>query len=117
MANGAFDEKRQFTRVVSVNLVTYKHFDDAGEIDETSMGRTRNISEGGILLEVFKHYPLFSIIELQIAIGEKIITPRGRVVRLQELEGGKVEMGIKFVELAPEDRDAIVAYVATHDPV
>jgi len=95
---------------MSVNLVNYKHFDEAGEIDETAMGRTRNISKGGILLEVFNHYPLFSILEMQIALGEKVVNPRGRVVRLQELEGGQVEMGIKFIEVSPGDTETIDAF-------
>jgi c-di-GMP-binding flagellar brake protein YcgR len=95
---------------MSVNLVNYKHFDETGEIDETAMGRTRNISKGGILLEVFNHYPLLSILEMQIALGEKVVNPRGRVVRLQELEGGQVEMGIKFIEVSPADVEAINTY-------
>ncbi len=110
------DEKRAYTRVVSVNLVTYRHFDDSGDIDESSMGRTRNISEGGILLEVYKHYPLFSILELQIALCEEVINPRGRVVRLQELEGGLVEMGIKFIEISPRDSSLISDYVNKGQP-
>ncbi len=109
------DDRREHTRVVSVNLVTYKHFDDSGEIDESSMGRTRNISVGGILLEVYKHYPLFSIIDMQIALGERVVNPKGRVVRLQELEGGLVEMGVKFIEVSPSDSSALAAYLSHNE--
>ena len=99
------DERREFPRIVSVNLVSCKQIDDE-ETDE-SMGRTRNLSLGGMLLEVHKYYPLSSVIELQIALGESIVHPVGRVVRLQELAGNKVEMGIRFTELSEADRESL----------
>ena len=103
------DERREFPRIVSVNLVSCKQIDE-GDADE-SMGRTRNLSMGGMLLEVHKYYPLSSVIELQIALGEKIVRPVGRVVRLQELEGNMVEMGIKFTELSEADREALKEHI------
>ncbi|MHC4599079.1 MAG: PilZ domain-containing protein [Planctomycetota bacterium] len=103
------DERREFPRIVSVNLVSCKQIDE--EDPDESMGRTRNLSMGGMLLEVHKYYPLSSVIELQIALGEKIVTPVGRVVRLQELEGNKVEMGIKFTELSETDREMLKTHI------
>ncbi len=105
----AEDDRRQFPRIVSVNLVSCKEADSPD--GEESMGRTRNLSQGGILLEVHKYYPLSSVLDIQIALGEKIIQPAGRVVRLQELESDKVEMGIKFTELSEEDREALDGYI------
>jgi len=103
------DEKREYPRIVSVNLVSCKKIDD--EDADESMGRTRNLSLGGMLLEVHKYYPLSAVIELQIALGEKIVHPVGRVVRLQELEGNLVEMGIKFTELSEADREALKEHI------
>lgn len=105
------DDRREHPRVVSVNLVSCKQLDDAEESE--SMGRTRNLSMGGILLEVHNHFPLSATLNLQIALGEKIIRPTGRVVRLQELEGDRVEMGIKFTELSEEDRATLETHI--HD--
>ena len=103
------DERRTNPRIVSVNLVSCKPQDDfpGGE----RLGRTRNISIGGILLEVSQFYPLSSVIELHIALGEKILKPVGRVVRLQELEGNLVEMGVKFTEISQTDRENLKAYI------
>ncbi|MHC4777877.1 MAG: PilZ domain-containing protein [Planctomycetota bacterium] len=103
------DERREFPRIVSVNLVSCKQIDD--DDPDESMGRTRNLSMGGMLLEVHKYYPLSSVIELQIALGESIIRPVGRVVRLQELEGNMVEMGIKFTELSEADRSNLKTHI------
>ncbi len=81
------------------------------------LGRTRNVSQGGILLEVARAYPLSAVLDLRIALGEAIIAPKARVVRLQELAGDRVEMGLKFVELSAADRSAITAFVSTHPEI
>lgn len=103
------DDRRDSPRVVSVNLVSCKPQDEVA--GEQGLGRTRNLSQGGILLEVNQHYPLSAVLELQIALGEKIIRPVGRVVRLQELEGQQIEMGIKFTEMSEDDRQALDAHI------
>src|SRR5574341_446607 len=111
MDSGA--EKRTHTRVVSLNLVSYEAEEGAPGPEAEGIGRTRNLSEGGILLEVSKAYPLSAVIDLRIALGERIVHTRGRVVRLQELAGRRVEMGLKFVELSAEDLKLIREHVSS----
>ena len=109
-------------RVMALNLVSFEADSPPagarGPEDESGpregLGRTRNVSLGGVLLEVARSYPLSAVLDLRIALGEDIIAPKARVVRLQELAGDRVEMGLKFVELSPKDRDVIVAFVRTH---
>jgi hypothetical protein len=104
-------DRRENPRLISLNLVSAKPSDDAGGVE--SLGRTRNVSTGGILLEVNRSYPLSSTLQLQIALGDSIIRPVGRVVRLQELEGNQIEMGIKFTEISENDRDTLKKHIAS----
>jgi len=106
-------EKRIIPRVVSINLVSTERKDGAGQVLEAFMGRTLNISEGGILLEVSNSYPMSSEIEITIAMGDDLIRATGRVVHLRELAEQKVGVGIKFLQLAEEDRKKLVAYSAS----
>ena len=108
-------ESRDSPRVMALNLVSYETEDDSVQYEgspKEGLGRTRNVSEGGLLLEVARPYPLSVVLDLRISLGDRIIAPKARVVRLQELAGNRIEMGLKFVELSPEDRDTIVAYIA-----
>ena len=114
------DEQRGDARVMALNLVSYESdHDPIGEsIDPTpagvpreGLGRTRNVSVGGILLEVARSYPLSAVLDLRVALGEHIISPKARVVRLQELAGSRIEMGLKFVELSADDRASIQAFI------
>jgi c-di-GMP-binding flagellar brake protein YcgR len=105
------EDRREHLRVVSLNLVSARPLDDAGGLE--SLGRTRNVSLGGILLEVKRPYPLSATLELQIALGDAIIRPVGRVVRLQELESNEIEMGIKFTEISERDREILKKHIST----
>ena len=118
-------EKRDHPRVMALHLTSYEADRDpaaepppppvaAGVSGREGIGRTRNVSEGGILLEVARPYPLSAVLDLRIALGERIISPKARVVRLQELSGHRVEMGLKFVEMSPDDRDIVRDFVSKH---
>ena len=116
-------EKRNNPRIMALNLVSYEaDRDPAGDpvppappgvTNREGLGRTRNVSEGGILLEVARPYPLSAVLDLRIALGEKIISPKARVVRLQELAGNRVEMGLKFIELSKTDLETIQGFIGT----
>jgi len=112
---------RDHPRVMALSLVSFEAettpADGAPEVEgepREGLGRTRNVSAGGILLEVARPYPLSSVLDLRIALGEQIIAPKARVVRLQELAGDRVEMGLKFVELSPQDRATVEAFIKAH---
>jgi len=102
---------RREARVISLNLVSYSRYDDEGVLTEAAMGRTLDISPGGIRLEVERHYPLSSVIDISIALRDNIITVKGRVVHLEELKNGKIAMGIQFVEMEPTIRDMIAKFL------
>jgi len=106
------EEHRKAPRVVSLNLVSVARIDGTGVPTLDAMGRTLNISEGGIKFEAFTSIPLTTEVEMGIALGEDIIHPRGRVVYLEELEKGRFVMGLRFFDLAPQELDLIKGYLA-----
>lgn len=68
------------------------------------MGRTLNVSQGGILLET--HTPLyhFSSLSLTIAMEDEIMEIQGSVAYSKKCDESKYETGIKFIE---EDEEKI----------
>ena len=62
------------------------------------MGRTLNVSEGGILLET--HVPLDQehIVSLTISMEDEIIDIQGNISFQQKREDGMFESGIQFFE-------------------
>lgn len=97
------ENKRQHERIYSLNL-SYICLDENNNIVKQGMGRTLNISESGILLET--HFPVESehIIRLTISLEEDLLDIKGKPIHVRSENGGKYQVGIKFLDL---DQNAV----------
>lgn len=77
--------------------------------DQTFSLRSMNISESGMLLEPSLEIAEGEEVSLEFKIGEirASLHPRARIIRR---EGAK-SMGVEFIDLTPEDQNAIQLYV------
>jgi len=92
------DEKRRKPRVGSHNLLSYVCLDEENETVTQGMGRTLNVSEGGILLETHDSINQNHIISLTIGLEDEIIDLKGKIISQRRREDGKFEHGIQFIE-------------------
>jgi len=93
------DEKRKNQRVDSPNLLSYVCLDENNNEIIQGMGRTLNVSEGGILLET--HVPIGTqyIVSLTIGLEDDLMNFKGSITHHQKREDGKFESGIEFIEM------------------
>lgn len=103
---------REHPRVERILMTAVEQFNETGELAESRIGRTLNISEGGILLEVHQPLPFLSKVTLSLAIKEDIIKAEGEVAHLRKTRDGKIEMGIMFLNLSDRDRNIIKKHLA-----
>ncbi len=105
------ENKRQHERIYSLNL-SYICLDENNNIVKQGMGRTLNISESGILLET--HFPVESehIIRLTISLEEDLLDIKGKPVHVRSEDGGKYQIGIKFLDLDQNAVDLIKKYIS-----
>ncbi|MDD5067362.1 MAG: PilZ domain-containing protein [bacterium] len=100
-------EKRKFIRIDSQFIVWYQTIDE----DELSFGRpqSKNISAGGILLELDESLKAGTCISLKFKLPnmDREVLAQGRVVRQQRLGSGKIDTGIEFTTISGEDEDLI----------
>lgn len=94
----SIDEKRRQPRVGSHNLLSYLCLDEENKTVTQGMGRTLNVSEGGILLETYDSIDQKNIISLTIALEDEIIDVKGKITFQKRREDGKFEHGIQFIE-------------------
>lgn len=109
-------ERRRYIRPESLNLLDYIIVDEKGVQGEYSMGRTLNISIGGILMET--HIKLQAGQQVMITIGlqDELVDVMGRVVHSTLYNDGMYHNGIEFFHASVEDRRVINKYVeAFHD--
>ena len=97
------EDKRKYQRIASLNL-SYLCLDENDNIVKQGMGRTLNISESGILLEINFPVKLEYSIQLTIALKEDLLEMKGKPIHVQSKGTGKFEVGIEFLE---PDRESI----------
>lgn len=93
----ATQEKRKHARIDSLNL-SYFCLDENNQIIKQGMGRTLNVSESGILLEI--HFPIDEkhTVKLTLGLEEDLVEITGRPVHSRINDDGKYEVGIEFLK-------------------
>lgn len=94
----SIEEKRKHPRVKTENLVSYVYIDDRGNEIEEGIGRTINVSLGGILIETNKPIGTQDILLMTIGIDDEIMNMKGKVVYCMAEDSGIFRTGIQFLE-------------------
>ena len=104
-------EQRRHERHVSHNMVAYTGVDlDQNEI-AGRVGRTLDISEGGILLETYTLLEPRSCILLEIGLGEDIVKMTGTVVYSRKGRGKHFRTGIALEAGFGEKSPLLARYI------
>jgi c-di-GMP-binding flagellar brake protein YcgR len=105
------ENRRKGPRVKSPNLLVYLCIDEEKNKIIQGMGRTLNVSEGGILLET--HVPIDPrhTLLLTIAMEEDLMHFKGRIAHSREREDGKFEFGVEFLEMDEQKRRFLNQYM------
>ena len=75
------------------------------------MGRTLNISEGGILLETHIPMDLRNAIALDVGLEDDLINIKGTVVFSGAGKDKKYEAGIEFLEMSDSTLDILKKFI------
>lgn len=108
-------KRRKFERSRSLNLVDYVIIGEDGSHLSRSMGRTRNVAEGGLLLET--HRPLSEGQTVLITVGLKDDTAQleGRIIHLEPPASCSDETrycaGVKFTGMSKRDKETLKKYI------
>ena len=108
-------KRRKFQRERTLNLVDYILLGEDGGHLSRGMGRTRNVSEGGLLLET--HRPLQNGQTILITLGLKddMVQLRGRVMHQEPPASFSEETrycaGVKFTAVNKEGIGSLKNYI------
>ena len=105
--------KSRHKRLETLNLVSLSHKDPDGRIDMETVGRTLDLSEGGILLECSQAVPSENReVEVILGIRENVIKVKGEIVHMRELEEGNFGLGIAFRDISESDALIITGFMS-----
>ncbi len=104
-------KSRKYNRFESFKLISYICLDDNNKTINQGMGRTLNVSKGGILLET--HLPIDTqyVISLAIGIDEELVDIKGKVVYCTEGKDEMFESGIEFLEFGETALQILNKYI------
>jgi hypothetical protein len=90
-------EKRKNPRIKTENLLSYEGVDGTGSRIEHGMGKTLDISQGGLLMETSVPVEAKFILLMSLDIKEEIIKIKGKVAYSREAEAKKFHTGVRFI--------------------
>ncbi|MCP4687786.1 MAG: hypothetical protein GY859_07030 [Desulfobacterales bacterium] len=90
------NERRTYPRVKKLYLVSYIGKEEGRQTTPVSMGRTLDISQAGVNLEIFQPIDPGAEMELEIGIKELTLGAMGTVTRYKKTGDGQYALGIRF---------------------
>jgi hypothetical protein len=104
-------EHRKHPRYDALNLLNYVCLGAEGGIEQQGMGRTLNVSESGIQLEVHASLAVKTVVSLSIGLKENMIQIKGRVVHAKATRDGRHQAGIEFFDIDATELNVLKAYI------
>jgi len=104
-------KRRKYERKDSLNLIDYVVLGPEGKPISRRMGRTLNVSEGGILMETHHLLRQGQNVVITIALDEDIVEINGHVVYMKPCEEELFCSGIEFAEIDKEGERVVKKYI------
>lgn len=104
------EQRQDGPRQRSLFLVHYELYDVAGRSCGQGMGRTLDISEGGLLLETDRSIARGCDIALTLGMEERLIGVLGRVLRCVVCDG-RHRSGVEFLRPDPATRRRLAEHI------
>jgi hypothetical protein len=98
------EDKRSDKRLHRFYLTIMTGYDEHGEFDIASVGRTMDISEGGIKMEVPAGVDFHLRVGVTLGVEDDVMKLDGDVVHLRKKDDGDMELGVQFTNMSEEQK-------------
>jgi len=96
-------EQRKSRRIRSLHLTSYVPRKGSEQEYIVSIGRTLDVSKGGVKVETHRELAKGTELDLDIAIEDRVVAAKGVVVHVEPLPGGLYGTGIRFTTISEDD--------------
>jgi c-di-GMP-binding flagellar brake protein YcgR len=119
-------DRRQFRRIPLEAHVSFREITFSKQ-PETGASVYKDVSGGGLLVHAANEVPLGTLLKLEIRlpgwgrhlghfgpladVDQRPLVAVGEVVRLEALEEGGFELGVKFLNVYPDDLSALLKFI------
>ena len=124
-------ERRQYQRIPLEATMSFQELSfHKGESPATSC--YKDVSGGGLLVDSPRAYPLGTLLKLELKVPGwgryqnhfgpvhdaevRPLVALGMVVRVEQMDSGGYELGVKFQNVYPDDLEALVKFLVASAP-
>lgn len=124
-------ERRQYRRIPVGASVSFQELTFERDV-EPAQSRYLDVSGGGLLLSSPRELALGTLLKLEVRVpgwgrhqnrfnfdqnpDQRPLVAVGQVVRVEAMEDGAFELGIKFINVYPDDQAALLKFVEANTP-
>lgn len=124
-------ERRQYQRIPMGATVAFQELTFAKDANP-AQSAYRDVSAGGLLLSSPREIPLGTLLKLELRVpgwgrhqahfgpvqdlDARPLVAVGQVVRVEALDNSQYELGIKFLNMYPDDMTALLKYIEASVP-
>jgi len=101
------DERRREPRVRAIRLIEVGELSNIGILANLTIGRTTDLSQSGLGLELSHELPVESKVNLDLELGEALIRILAKVRSTGPSEESRFRMGMEFLSMSELDRAAL----------
>jgi hypothetical protein len=103
--------RRKYDRQESLNLLNFEVLDSKGKTLGRGMGRTLNVSEKGISLEVYIPMQQGDTVLVTLGLEEDMVEIKGKVIYVNPGDDHCYVAGLKFVKIDKQGAKVLKKYL------
>jgi len=131
VGNPVMSERRQFKRIPMGAEISFQEL-NFSKIMAIANSVYKDVSGGGLLIVSSKEYCLGTLLKLELRVpgwgkhqvgfgtnkdkDQRPLVAVGQVVRVEQLNSGEYEIGIKFLNVYPDDLVALLRFIEAASP-
>lgn len=105
------NERRTHSRLDALNILSYELLDSKAGFSRRGMGRTLNVSENGLLLEVYAPLERGQSVALTVGFEEDLVSLMAQVVHVEAAGGDRYRAGLELREIDGRARGVFRRYL------
>ena len=106
-----FQDRRGSIRLKMIYPAIYTRFDNQGRAYDQKISRSMNVSQGGVRLQSSFLVDSGEVLDITMALGENLVTFKGKVVYVTSSEDQGFELGISIEDIENQDRVALTRFI------
>lgn len=103
-------EHRKSKRVEAKHFISYDLLGSEGEIVNSGMALSLDLSREGVLIENRSDFSNDEMVAIHIAVGNDIVHLKGQVRHSKKMDENRFQIGIHFEDMTDEKADKIATF-------